>query len=136
VEPFVRDRFQLDFVDPLALIQASGTFYEYPLCDRDPLPRWSFGRATLLGDAAHPMYPVGANGGSQAVVDARVLAEELARDFPDGLRRYEDIRRIETADVVAANREMHAAGATQQPRELARVAGKYRRDTHADRIPT
>ena len=78
VEPFVRDRFRLDFVDPLALIRASGTFYEYPLCDREPLPRWSFGRATLLGDAAHPMYPVGSNGASQAVLDARSLARHLA----------------------------------------------------------
>ena len=77
VEPFVRDRFRLDFVDPLALIRASGTFYEYPMCDRDPLPRWSFGRATLLGDAAHPMYPVGSNGASQAVLDARALARHL-----------------------------------------------------------
>ena len=65
VEPFVRNRFRLDFVDPLALIRATGTFYEYPMCDRDPLPRWSFGRATLLGDAAHPMYPVGSNGANQ-----------------------------------------------------------------------
>ena len=79
VEPFVRDRFRLDFVDPLALIRATGTFYEYPMCDRDPLPRWSFGRATLLGDAAHPMYPVGSNGASQAVLDARALARHLAQ---------------------------------------------------------
>ena len=75
----MRDRFRLDFVDPLALIRASGTFYEYPMCDRDPLPRWSFGRATLLGDAAHPMYPVGSNGASQAVLDARALARHLRR---------------------------------------------------------
>jgi 5-methylphenazine-1-carboxylate 1-monooxygenase len=55
----------------MAVNRATGTFYEYPMCDRDPLPRWSFGRATLLGDAAHPMYPVGSNGASQAVRDAR-----------------------------------------------------------------
>ena len=84
---------------------------------------------TLLGDAAHPMYPVGANGGSQAVVDARMLADELARDFDGGLRSYEDVRRPETADVVAANREMHVTGATQRPADLARVTGKYRQDT-------
>ena len=47
------------------------------MCDRDPLPRWSFGRATLLGDAAHPMYPVGSNGASQAVLDARSLARRV-----------------------------------------------------------
>jgi 5-methylphenazine-1-carboxylate 1-monooxygenase len=130
------ERWHLGWLDAVDLVRRTDPVLEYPMVDRDVLPWWGRGRVTLLGDAAHPMYPVGANGGSQAVVDARVLAEELARDFPDGLRRYEDIRRIETADVVAANREMHAAGATQQPRELARVAGKYRRDTHADRIPT
>ena len=59
--------------------RCTGTFYEYPMCDRDPLPRWSFGRATLLGDAAHPMYPVGSNGASQAVLDARALARHLMR---------------------------------------------------------
>jgi 2-polyprenyl-6-methoxyphenol hydroxylase-like FAD-dependent oxidoreductase len=107
VEPFVRDRFRLDFVDPLALIQASGTFYEYPLCDRDPLPRWSFGRATLLGDAAHPMYPVGSNGASQAVLDARSLARHLAggAPVPDALAAYDAERRPMTADIVLNNRK-------------------------------
>ncbi len=51
--------------------------YEYPLVDRDPLERWTFGRVTLLGDAAHPMYPIGSNGASQAILDARVLAREI-----------------------------------------------------------
>jgi 5-methylphenazine-1-carboxylate 1-monooxygenase len=107
VEPFVRDRFRLDFVDPLALIQASGTFYEYPLCDRDPLPRWSFGRATLLGDAAHPMYPVGSNGASQAVLDARALARHLASGtpVPDALTAYDAERRPMTAEIVLNNRK-------------------------------
>ena len=50
----MRDHFRLGFLDPAALIEATETFYEYPNCDRDPLPRWSFGRVTLLGDAAHP----------------------------------------------------------------------------------
>jgi 2-polyprenyl-6-methoxyphenol hydroxylase-like FAD-dependent oxidoreductase len=130
------ERWRLGWLDAADLVHRTGQVLEYPMVDRDVLPWWGRGRVTLLGDAAHPMYPVGANGGSQAVVDARVLADELARDFPGGLRRYEDIRRTETADVVAANREMHAAGATQRPRELARVTAEYRRDTHADRIPT
>ena len=63
------------------------------MVDRDVLAAWGRGRVTLLGDAAHPMYPVGANGGSQAIVDAPVLAEELSRDPAHGLRRYEDRRR-------------------------------------------
>src|SRR5262245_11051998 len=69
--PLVRDTFRLGFLDPAALIEATDTFYEYPNCDRDPLPGWSFGRVTLLGDAAHPMYPVGGNGASQAIIDAK-----------------------------------------------------------------
>ncbi len=107
IEPFMRDRFRLDFVDPLALIRASGTFYEYPLCDRDPLPRWSFGRATLLGDAAHPMYPVGSNGASQAVLDARSLARHLASGLPveEALAAYDAERRPMTAEIVLNNRK-------------------------------
>ncbi len=107
VEPFVRDRFRLDFVDPLALIRASGAFYEYPMCDRDPLPRWSFGRATLLGDAAHPMYPVGSNGASQAVLDACSLARHLkgGNDVAETLAAYDAERRPMTADIVLNNRK-------------------------------
>jgi 5-methylphenazine-1-carboxylate 1-monooxygenase len=107
VEPFMRDRFRLDFVDPLALIRASGTFYEYPLCDREPLPRWSFGRATLLGDAAHPMYPVGSNGASQAVLDACCLARHLASGaaVPQALAGYDAERRPMTTEIVLNNRK-------------------------------
>ncbi|HEY1933843.1 MAG TPA: flavin-dependent oxidoreductase [Acetobacteraceae bacterium] len=107
IEPFMRDRFRLDFVDPLALIGASGTFYEYPMCDRDPLPRWSFGRVTLLGDAAHPMYPVGSNGASQAVLDARSLARWLdqAASVPEALAAYDAERRPMTAEIVLNNRK-------------------------------
>jgi 5-methylphenazine-1-carboxylate 1-monooxygenase len=104
--PFVENRFRLGFVDPLALIRASGTFYEYPCCDRDPLPRWSAGRVTLLGDAAHPMYPVGSNGASQAVLDARALARHLAAGGPveAALAAYDAERRPPTAEIVLNNR--------------------------------
>ena len=104
--PFVRDRFRLSYVDPEAIIKASGAFYEYPNCDRDPLPRWSFGRVTLLGDAAHPMYPVGSNGASQAILDARCLAEQLAScaDLEAGLAAYDLKRRSDTTAIVLANR--------------------------------
>jgi 2-polyprenyl-6-methoxyphenol hydroxylase-like FAD-dependent oxidoreductase len=123
------ERWDLGFLDAADLVRRTDTALAYPMVDRDVLPWWGRGPVTLLGDAAHPMYPVGANGGSQAVVDARMLANELARDFDGGLRSYEDIRRPETADVVAANREMHVTGATQRPADLARVTGKYRQDT-------
>ncbi|HET6182560.1 MAG TPA: flavin-dependent oxidoreductase [Acetobacteraceae bacterium] len=105
--PLVRDRFRLDFVEPLKLIETSGTFYEYPMCDRDPLPRWSFGRATLLGDAAHPMYPVGSNGASQAVLDARALARHLTSDasVAAALAAYDAERRPPTTEIVLTNRK-------------------------------
>jgi len=127
-------RWRLGFLDAADLVQRTEDVLEYPMVDRDVLPWWGRGRVTLLGDAAHPMYPVGANGGSQAIVDARVLADELARDALGGLRAYEDIRRPETADVVQANREMHVRGATQRPEDLAKVTGKYRQDTEADKV--
>jgi 2-polyprenyl-6-methoxyphenol hydroxylase-like FAD-dependent oxidoreductase len=57
-----------------ALIDDAEAIYEFPMVDRDPLPRWTQGRVTLLGDAAHPMYPVGSNGASQAILDANALA--------------------------------------------------------------
>ena len=126
--------WDLGFLDAADLVRRTEPVLEYPMVDRNVLPWWGRGRVTLLGDAAHPMYPVGANGGSQAIVDARVLADELARDFDGGLRAYEDIRRPETADVVQANREMHVTGASQRPADLARVTGKYRTDTDADRV--
>ena len=104
---FVRDRIRLGFVDPVKLIETTGTFYEYPCCDRDPLPRWSFGRVTLLGDAAHPMYPVGSNGASQAILDARALARHLASSasVPAALAAYDAERRPPTAEIVLTNRK-------------------------------
>jgi 2-polyprenyl-6-methoxyphenol hydroxylase-like FAD-dependent oxidoreductase len=77
------------------------------MVDRDPLPQWSVGRTTLLGDAAHPMYPIGSNGASQAILDARVLVGCL-RAYPDdvevALARYDQVRRPATANIVLANR--------------------------------
>jgi 5-methylphenazine-1-carboxylate 1-monooxygenase len=76
------------------------------MVDRDPLPRWTHGRVTLLGDAAHPMYPIGSNGASQAILDARELAEQLlaCETVPAALERYDEIRRPVTAAIVRANR--------------------------------
>jgi 2-polyprenyl-6-methoxyphenol hydroxylase-like FAD-dependent oxidoreductase len=106
--PFVQDNFQLDrlgMVDPLALIRASAAFWEYPMCDRDPLPGWTHGRVTLLGDAAHPMYPVGSNGASQAVLDGAALARHVsALGAARGLAAYDAERRPATAEVVRLNR--------------------------------
>ena len=105
--PFVRNRFRLDFVQPADIIKATSEFYEYPNCDRDPLPRWSFGCVTLLGDAAHPMYPVGSNGASQAILDARSLMTHLrsANSVEAALGAYDAERREPTAQIVLANRQ-------------------------------
>jgi 2-polyprenyl-6-methoxyphenol hydroxylase-like FAD-dependent oxidoreductase len=127
------EKWELGWLDAADLVRRTEPVLEYPMVDRDVLPWWGRDRVTLLGDAAHPMYPVGANGGSQAIVDAAVLADELASDFERGLARYEERRRLETAEVVEANREMHHRGATQRPEDLARVTAKYRTDTKADR---
>jgi 2-polyprenyl-6-methoxyphenol hydroxylase-like FAD-dependent oxidoreductase len=99
--------FELPYVDAQALIHATPEFWEYPMCDRDPLPRWSHGRVTLLGDAAHPMYPVGSNGASQAILDARCLADLLVRaEHPvEALWRYEQERLPVTAQIVRMNRK-------------------------------
>jgi 2-polyprenyl-6-methoxyphenol hydroxylase-like FAD-dependent oxidoreductase len=123
------EHWDLGWLDAADLVRRTEPVLEYPMVDRDVLAWWGRGRVTLLGDAAHPMYPVGANGGSQAIVDAAALAEELSGDFGQGLRRYEARRRPETAKVVEANREMHHTGATQSPQDLARVTAKYRADT-------
>ncbi|TVT54641.1 flavin-dependent oxidoreductase, partial [Amycolatopsis rhizosphaerae] len=121
--------WNLGWLDVAELITRSEVLLEYPMVDRDPLPHWGHGRVTLLGDAAHPMYPVGANGASQAIVDAGVLATELCGGNPAGLARYEALRREPTAEVVAANREMQRTGGARSPEELARITETYRRRT-------
>lgn len=105
VLPFAR-RFRIPGIDVEALIRATPSFWDYPMCDRDPLPRWTQGSVTLLGDAAHPMYPVGSNGASQAILDARALADALsAADHPrHALAMYEADRLPKTAEIVQMNR--------------------------------
>jgi len=104
VIPLAR-RIRLPFLDIEAMVRASPMRLEYPMCDRDPLPFWSQGRVTLLGDAAHAMYPVGSNGASQAVLDARCLANALATHGPaEALKAYEAERLPKTAAICASNR--------------------------------
>ncbi len=103
--PFYRD-WSFEWCDIAAMLRASETILEYPMVDRDPVERWTFGRVTLMGDAAHPMYPRGSNGAAQGVIDARTLAELLATmdDAQGALKAYEDARREATAKVVLTNR--------------------------------
>ncbi len=106
VLPHVADRC-FDWLDVPALVRATPKVWEYPMVDRNPLPHWGTGRVSLLGDAAHPMYPFGSNGGTQAIIDGRVLAWELARaDTPvAGLAAYEHTRRERMNALVLANRQ-------------------------------
>lgn len=107
--------WRFDWLDIPQLIEGATEVFEFPLVDRDPLPRWTFGGVTLLGDAAHPMYPVGSNGASQAILDAATLAGALAEVKGGGadaiaaaLGRYEASRLPATAAIVAANRQQGA----------------------------
>ena len=96
------------WLDVPGLIRGAERVLEYPMVDRDPLERWSEGRVTLMGDAAHPMYPIGSNGASQAVLDARQLALHLAgaTRVEDGLAAYEAARRPPTTRLTLANRAL------------------------------
>ena len=98
--------WKFDWLDIPALIRDAAANYEFPMVDRDALPQWSFGRVTLLGDAAHPMYPIGSNGASQAILDAACLAECLAdnADPVAALEAYEAERLPATAAIVQSNR--------------------------------
>jgi 2-polyprenyl-6-methoxyphenol hydroxylase-like FAD-dependent oxidoreductase len=143
--------WSFDWLDVPALIAAAPAIFEYPMIDRDPLPRWGSGRVSLLGDAAHPMYPIGSNGASQAIIDARVLAHELARhaDPVHALAAYEHLRRPPTSAIVHANRrhgpeqvmtivEQRAPGGFARiddvlgPDELSAIVGRYNRTAGFD----
>ncbi|WJR76862.1 flavin-dependent oxidoreductase [Bradyrhizobium sp. NP1] len=136
--------FRMPDIDIEALLTRTQKITRYPMIDRDPLPRWTQGRVTLLGDAAHPMYPIGANGGSQAIIDARALADALdLHPGPKALLNYERVRRPATTQVVLANRKsgpeevLDIAAARVKgpqdriedlisPEELEEVAARYR----------
>lgn len=95
-----------DWIDVPALIRGADKVFEYPMVDRDPLDQWTQGRVTLMGDAAHPTYPVGSNGASQAILDARVIGARMLDhgSTPAALGAYEDEVRPITTGVGLANR--------------------------------
>ena len=141
------EQFKFDWLDVPALIRAASAVWVYPMVDRDPLPRWSHGPVTLLGDAAHPMYPIGSNGASQAILDARVLTgclRQYRNDLERGLRRYDELRRPATSEIVLSNRKQGPEAAMElvenrapngftrlddvvSPAELQSIADKYKR---------
>lgn len=103
----IYENWKFDWLDVGALIRDSDTILEYPMVDKDPIARWTFGRITFAGDAAHPMYPRGSNGAAQGLIDARTLADLLERhaDPMAALKDYESKRLDTTAKVVRTNRE-------------------------------
>lgn len=138
--------WRFDWLDVPAVIAAAEEILEYPMVDRDPIDRWTFGRSTLLGDAAHPMYPNGSNGASQAILDARTLALHLATapTAEQALTAYEAERRPATTALVHSNRRQgpervmvlaherapHGFGDVDEvfaPGELAEIAASYKR---------
>ena len=104
--PIYRD-YRFDWLDVAELIRTADQILEYPMVDKDPIERWTFGRVTLAGDAAHPMYPRGSNGAAQGAIDARVLTECLLAnaDSRAALAAYQAARAPATAKVVRTNRE-------------------------------
>lgn len=97
--------WQLPFLNVPDMLRAADTIHEFPMVDRDPLTGWSHGRVSLLGDAAHPMYPIGSNGASQAIFDAEALAQELSGgDVVTALGRYAARRLPVTARITESNR--------------------------------
>ena len=98
--------WRFDWLDVERLVRDADTILEYPMVDRDPVARWTFGRATLAGDAAHPMYPRGSNGSAQALIDASVLADQITvqPEIESAFRAYEALRLPPTAEIIRTNR--------------------------------
>jgi 5-methylphenazine-1-carboxylate 1-monooxygenase len=107
--------WRFPWLDVPDMIRRVPDIYEFPLVDRDPIPAWSFGRVTLIGDAAHPMQPTGSQAGSQAVIDARTLTGALlaTSDPAEALTRYDAERRPAMNDIVLRNRHFGPEGAMQ-----------------------
>ena len=109
------------WLDMPALIARAAEIFEFPLVDRDPVETWTRGRVTLIGDAAHPMQPIGSQAGSQAIIDARVLTAALvaASDPSEALRRYDLERRPAMNDITLRNRQFGPEAAMQLVEERA-----------------
>ncbi len=121
--------WQWDWIDVPEMFRRAETILEYPMVDQDPLDRWTFGRATLLGDAAHPMVPRGSNGAGQSILDAKVLTAMLRdhTDWAEALAAYERERLPATSNVVLTNR-------VNPPDAILRVVYERTGDRPFDRI--
>ena len=109
VESFIHlyEGWKFPDLDMRALMRGAEEVFEFPMVDRDPLPQWTLGRMSLVGDAAHPMYPIGSNGATQAIMDARAIADAFmahGTDWRSALAQYESQRRSATTALTLANR--------------------------------
>jgi 2-polyprenyl-6-methoxyphenol hydroxylase-like FAD-dependent oxidoreductase len=122
------------WLDVAELIRTADQILEYPMVDKDPVARWTFGRVTLAGDAAHPMYPRGSNGAAQGAIDARTLADCLAccraahGDPREALKDYEDRRLAVASEVVRTNRAHPPDSSTSRSRSWS-ATGRSRTST-------
>jgi 2-polyprenyl-6-methoxyphenol hydroxylase-like FAD-dependent oxidoreductase len=114
-------KWRFPWLDIPALVERTRDIYEFPLVDRDPIQAWTFGRVTLIGDAAHPMQPIGSQAGSQAIIDARALtATLLSRSSPlEAMQHYESQRRPIMNDITLRNRRFGPEAALQLVEERA-----------------
>ena len=113
--------WRFDWLDVPRLVEGTAEIFEFPLVDRDPVERWSFGRVTLIGDAAHPMQPTGSQAGSQAIIDARALTQALMTiaDPVEALAHYDAVRRPVMNDIILRNRQFGPEAAMQIVEERA-----------------
>jgi 2-polyprenyl-6-methoxyphenol hydroxylase-like FAD-dependent oxidoreductase len=113
--------WRFPWLDMPELIRSTPEVFEFPLVDRDPVETWSFGRVTLIGDAAHPMQPIGSQAGSQAIIDARALTGILVatKDPVEALKRYDEQRRPFMSDITLRNRRFGPEAALQLVEERA-----------------
>jgi 2-polyprenyl-6-methoxyphenol hydroxylase-like FAD-dependent oxidoreductase len=121
--------WHFDWLDVVDLCERADFVLEYPMVDQDPLPAWTFGRLTLLGDAAHPMYPRGANGSAQSILDCIEMVKALRAHglTVEALQAYEAVRRPATAKVVLTNR-------TAPPDAILREVSARTNDERFERI--
>ena len=99
--------WDLGWLDIDRLFGEAISIHKFPMIDRNPIPKWTFGRVSLMGDAAHAMYPNGSNGVSQGVLDAMEFTRLMQEggDIQEILTTYEETRRPSTTRISLANRE-------------------------------
>ncbi|SFO01100.1 FAD-dependent monooxygenase [Xenorhabdus japonica] len=130
--------WHFDWLNLQTLITSSKTLMRTAMVDRKPLNKWSHNQCVLIGDAAHPMFPIGANGATQSIIDAETLSSTICEspDFESAIAKYEHVRIPAVSKIVMANREMNSRELASQAlnqqeriRELVITATNYKAET-------